>query len=113
MQALILAGGQGTRLLPLTASVPKPVLPLAGRPHISYVIDWLAGHGVDEVIVACGHLAAELRAALDDPPGWRSATSPSPSRAAPRARSASRPRRSTSASSSSTATCSATSISRR
>ena len=57
MQALILAGGEGTRLRPLTYTVPKPVLPLAGRPHIAYVIDWLVRHGVDDVIVSCGHLA--------------------------------------------------------
>ena len=65
MQALILAGGQGTRLRPLTESVPKPVLPLAGRPHIAYVIDWLQGHGVDDVVVSCGHLADAVRVALD------------------------------------------------
>ena len=64
MQALILAGGAGTRLRPLTYSVPKPVLPLAGRPHIAYVIDWLRGHGVDDVIVSCGHLADGMREAL-------------------------------------------------
>jgi mannose-1-phosphate guanylyltransferase len=57
MQALILAGGEGTRLRPLTQTVPKPVLPLAGRPHIAYVIDWLVRHGVDDVVVSCGHLA--------------------------------------------------------
>jgi mannose-1-phosphate guanylyltransferase len=64
MQALILAGGAGTRLRPLTDTVPKPVLPLAGRPHIAYVIDWLQAHGVDDVIVSCGHLAAAVRDAL-------------------------------------------------
>jgi mannose-1-phosphate guanylyltransferase len=64
MQALILAGGEGTRLRPLTYTVPKPVLPLAGRPHIAYVIDWLARHGVDDVIVSCGHLAEGMRSAL-------------------------------------------------
>jgi mannose-1-phosphate guanylyltransferase len=64
MQALILAGGEGTRLRPLTYTVPKPVLPLAGRPHIAYVIDWLEGHGVDDVIVSCGHLAEGMRSAL-------------------------------------------------
>ncbi len=64
MQALILAGGEGRRLRPLTATVPKPVLPLAGRPHIAYVIDWLAAHGVDDVVVSCGHLADGVRAAL-------------------------------------------------
>ena len=64
MQALILAGGEGTRLRPLTETIPKPVLPLAGRPHIAYVIEWLARHGVDDVVVSCGHLAAGVRAAL-------------------------------------------------
>ena len=64
MQALILAGGEGTRLRPLTYTVPKPVLPLAGRPHIAYVIDWLARHGVDDVIVSCGFLAEGIRSAL-------------------------------------------------
>jgi GTP:adenosylcobinamide-phosphate guanylyltransferase len=39
MQALILAGGEGTRLRPLTSNMPKPVVPLAGRPHILYVFD--------------------------------------------------------------------------
>jgi mannose-1-phosphate guanylyltransferase len=71
MQALILAGGEGTRLRPLTHTVPKPVLPLAGRPHIAYVIDWLSRHGVDDVIVSCGHLAQGLRDALGDLVGPR------------------------------------------
>jgi mannose-1-phosphate guanylyltransferase len=64
MQALILAGGEGTRLRPLTYTVPKPVMPLAGRPHVAYVIDWLRGHGVDDVVISCGHLAAGMRAAI-------------------------------------------------
>ena len=64
MQALILAGGEGTRLRPLTHTVPKPVLPLAGRPHIGYVIDWLVRHGVDDVVVSCGHLAEGMRRVL-------------------------------------------------
>jgi mannose-1-phosphate guanylyltransferase len=64
MQALILAGGEGTRLRPLTYTVPKPVLPLAGRPHVAYVIDWLVRHGVDDVVISCGHLAEGMRSAL-------------------------------------------------
>ena len=72
MQALILAGGEGTRLRPLTYTVPKPVLPLAGRPHVAYVIDWLVRHGVDDVIVSCGHLAEGMRNALAElEPGVR------------------------------------------
>ena len=100
MQALILAGGQGTRLRPLTESVPKPVLPLAGRPHIAYVIDWLASHGVDDVVVSCGHLAdGRARGARrESSTARRSASRSSPTRAAPRARSASPPTCSASAS---------------
>jgi mannose-1-phosphate guanylyltransferase len=66
VQALILAGGEGTRLRPLTYTVPKPVLPLAGRPHIAYVIDWLVRHGVDDVVVSCGFLAEGMRRTLAD-----------------------------------------------
>jgi mannose-1-phosphate guanylyltransferase len=40
------------------------VLPLAGRPHIAYVIDWLVRHGVDDVIISCGFLAEGMRAVL-------------------------------------------------
>jgi mannose-1-phosphate guanylyltransferase len=64
MQALILAGGEGTRLRPLTTTVPKTVLPLAGRPFTAYAIDWLERHGVDRVVVSTGHLAAGVQEAL-------------------------------------------------
>ena len=57
MQALVLAGGEGTRLRPLTLSVPKPVMPLAGRPFLTFMLDWLAGHGVEEAILSCGFLS--------------------------------------------------------
>jgi len=66
MQALILAGGEGTRLRPLTTTVPKPVLPLAGRPFITFMIDWLRRHGVDDVILSCGFLADSVRRVLGD-----------------------------------------------
>jgi mannose-1-phosphate guanylyltransferase len=66
MQALILVGGEGTRLRPLTLTVPKPVVPLVDRPFIRYMIDWLARHGVDDVILACGFLAAGVRDVLGE-----------------------------------------------
>jgi mannose-1-phosphate guanylyltransferase len=69
LQALILAGGEGTRLRPLTSSIPKPVVPLAGRPFISYMIDWLHRHGVDDVILSCGFMADGVRAVLGDGDG--------------------------------------------
>jgi mannose-1-phosphate guanylyltransferase len=66
VQALILAGGEGTRLRPLTSTVPKPVVQLVDRPFISYMIEWLRGHGVDDVILACGFMAAGVRQVLGD-----------------------------------------------
>ena len=66
MQALILAGGEGTRLRPLTTTVPKPVVPLVDRPLIAFMLDWLAGHGVDDVIMSCGFLASGVHNVLGD-----------------------------------------------
>jgi len=64
MQAIVLVGGEGTRLRPLTDSVPKPALTLVDRPFLAYMIEWLGGHGVSEVVLACGFLPAVLREAL-------------------------------------------------
>jgi mannose-1-phosphate guanylyltransferase len=66
VQALILVGGEGTRLRPLTSRVPKPVVALAGRPFMSYMLEWLRGHGVDEAILSCGFLPDGVRAVLGD-----------------------------------------------
>ncbi len=66
MQALILAGGEGTRLRPLTSTVPKPVVPLVDRPLISYMLEWLGRHGIDDVIMSCGFLASGVRNVLGD-----------------------------------------------
>ncbi|HEY2636600.1 MAG TPA: NDP-sugar synthase [Solirubrobacteraceae bacterium] len=66
MQALILAGGEGTRLRPLTSTVPKPVVPLVDRPFIAFMLDWLRGHGVDDVVLSCGYLASGVHNVLGD-----------------------------------------------
>ena len=66
MQALILAGGEGTRLRPLTTTVPKPVVPLVDRPFIAFMLDWLRGHGVDDIVMSCGHMASGVRNVLGD-----------------------------------------------
>jgi mannose-1-phosphate guanylyltransferase len=66
LQALILAGGEGTRLRPLTSTIPKPVVPLVGRPFISYMLEWLHRHGVDDVILGCGFMADGVRGVLGD-----------------------------------------------
>src|ERR1700742_2574905 len=66
MQAIVLVGGMGTRLRPLTDSVPKPALPLVDRPFLTYMVEWLGSHGVAEVVLACGFLPDRLREALGD-----------------------------------------------
>jgi mannose-1-phosphate guanylyltransferase len=66
MQAIVLVGGEGTRLRPLTLTQPKPAVPLVDRPFIRYLVDWLGRHGIDEVIMACGFKAEGLRSALGD-----------------------------------------------
>jgi mannose-1-phosphate guanylyltransferase len=64
VQAIVLVGGEGTRLRPLTSDVPKPALTLVDRPFLAYVIEWLGAHGVSEVVLACGFLPDVLRDAL-------------------------------------------------
>ena len=66
MQAVILVGGEGTRLRPLTSTVPKPVVPLVDRPFISFMLEWLRQHGIDDVIMSCGFLATSVRNVLGD-----------------------------------------------
>jgi mannose-1-phosphate guanylyltransferase len=66
LQALILVGGHGTRLRPITLTLPKPVIPLVDRPFLRHMIDWLARHDVHEVILACGFLPDALREQLGD-----------------------------------------------
>ena len=66
MQALVLAGGEGTRLRPLTLTTPKPVMPLAGRPFLSFMLDWAHGHRVDEVILSCGFMSDAVKSVLGD-----------------------------------------------
>lgn len=66
MKAVVLAGGKGTRLRPLTYTKPKPLLPLAGQPAIVHLIQKLAVEGIDDAIVTTNYFAARLRAELGD-----------------------------------------------
>src|SRR4051795_4809996 len=66
MQAVVLVGGEGTRLRPLTSTMPKPVVPLVDRPFMAYMLEWLRRHGVDDVIMSCGFRADRVRDALGD-----------------------------------------------
>lgn len=60
MQAIILAGGSGTRLRPLTYTTPKPMLPVANRPALSRTVDALARAGFSEVIITTNYLAGRV-----------------------------------------------------
>lgn len=66
MKAMILAAGLGTRLRPITDAVPKPLLPLAGRPLIEWNLLLLRRHGVREVIINVHHLGEQIEEALGD-----------------------------------------------
>lgn len=66
---MILVGGQGTRLRPLTSNIPKPVVQLVDRPFITYMLEWLRRHDVADVIMSCGFLADSVRDVLGDGSG--------------------------------------------
>ncbi len=56
MKAVVLVGGEGTRMRPLTETMPKPLLPLVDRPSLSHVLDHLGRHGVTEVVLSSPYL---------------------------------------------------------
>lgn len=66
MKALLLAGGFGTRLRPLTRTRPKPMLPVLNRPHIAHVFDLLQRHGIDEAVLLTSYLASTFDHLVDD-----------------------------------------------
>jgi N-acetyl-alpha-D-muramate 1-phosphate uridylyltransferase len=66
VQAVILAGGLGTRLLPRTRTVPKSLIEVAGRPFIAWQLERLAAAGFAEVVLCVGHLAGPIRAFVAD-----------------------------------------------
>ena len=66
MKAVIMAGGEGTRLRPLTSNCPKPMLPLANRPMMEHILHLLLRHGVDEIVVTVAYLANQIRTYFGD-----------------------------------------------
>ena len=66
MKAVILVGGQGTRLRPLTCNTPKPMIPLMNQPFIEHMLEQLRDQGIDEVVLAVQYLADHFRKALGD-----------------------------------------------
>lgn len=61
MKAIVLVGGEGTRLRPITETVPKPLVPLMDRPSLDHVLDHLARHGVHEVVLSSSYLESLFR----------------------------------------------------
>jgi mannose-1-phosphate guanylyltransferase len=70
VQAVILVGGEGTRLRPLTSTVPKPIVPLVDRPFLAYMLEWLRSHGVEDVVLSMGYLSTAVRNVLGDGTKW-------------------------------------------
>jgi choline kinase len=70
MQCAILAGGLATRLQPVTATLPKALVPIAGRPFADHQLGWLASEGVTDVVYCIGHLGEQIRAFAGDGMRW-------------------------------------------
>ncbi len=70
MQAIILAGGKGTRLKPYTTILPKPLMPILDMPILEVVIRQLKKNGFNEIVLAVGHLAELIEAYFGDGSKW-------------------------------------------
>jgi MurNAc alpha-1-phosphate uridylyltransferase len=66
VQCVILAGGRGLRMRPLTVDTPKALLPVAGQPFAAHQLRWIADHGVDRVVYCIGELGDQIRAFVGD-----------------------------------------------
>ena len=62
MKAVILAGGEGTRLRPLTCNIPKPMVPILNRPFLEHMLGHLKGHGVDSAVLTVCYLPDKIEA---------------------------------------------------
>jgi len=66
MHALILAGGKGTRLRPLTSQIPKPIVPLMNRPFVHYQIESLVGAGIQDIVLSLNYQPDKIQSILGD-----------------------------------------------
>lgn len=66
MQALILAGGLGTRLKPYTDTMPKPMVPVLGKPFLEHQLRMLKSNGVDDVVISIGYLGEKIKEYFGD-----------------------------------------------
>ncbi len=65
-QAILMVGGEGTRLRPLTATVPKPMLPVGGKPILEHILEHLKSHGVERVTMALGYRPQQIEEHFGD-----------------------------------------------
>ena len=70
MNAMILAAGRGERLQPLTDRLPKPLIPVAGKPLLHYTLSYLKNCGVKEVVINLHHLAEQIQSFVGDGRAW-------------------------------------------
>src|ERR1700676_2389576 len=66
MKAVIMAGGEGTRLRPQTSNLPKPMLPLVGRPMMEHIVSLLQRHGITEIVITVAFLPNAIRSYFGD-----------------------------------------------
>ncbi len=70
MKGVIMAGGRGTRLRPLTCDVPKPMVPLVGKPVMEYTIEWLKRFGITDIAVTIQYLGDKIKNYFGDGSRW-------------------------------------------
>lgn len=70
VRAVILAGGKGTRLMPLTANLPKPLVPVGGLPILEIIVRQLRRRGITDLTLSVGHLHGLLQAHFGDGAPW-------------------------------------------
>ena len=66
MKAVVMAGGEGTRLRPLTSNQPKPMVPIVGKPCMEHILDLLRRHGMNEVVVTLAFMPQAIRTYFGD-----------------------------------------------
>jgi len=66
MKAVILVGGEGTRLRPLTCNTPKAIVPILNQPFLEHLLCYLKRHGITDVILAMGYLPDPIQSCLGD-----------------------------------------------
>ena len=66
MKAIVMAGGEGTRLRPLTSNQPKPMVPIVGKPCMEHILDLLKHHGLEDVVVTLAFMPQAIRSYFGD-----------------------------------------------